>query len=65
MEDVLEVYARPYDPRRPVVCMDETHKQLIGEVAGAFAGRRPASRSESSMSMCATGSRRSSWRWSH
>ena len=32
MEDVLEVYARPYDPRRPVVCMDETHKQLIGEV---------------------------------
>ena len=32
MEDVLEVYARPYDPRRPVVCMDETNKQLIGEV---------------------------------
>ena len=31
MEDILEVYARPYD-RRPVVCMDETHKQLIGEV---------------------------------
>ena len=32
MEDVLEVYARAYHPRRPVVCMDETHKQLIGEV---------------------------------
>ena len=32
MEDVLEVYARPYDPRRPVVCMDETNKQLVGEV---------------------------------
>jgi hypothetical protein len=32
MEDVLEVYHRPYDPRRPVVCMDETFKQLIGEV---------------------------------
>ena len=32
MEDVLEVYARRYDPLRPVVCMDETHKQLIGEV---------------------------------
>ncbi len=31
MEDVLEVYRRPYDPRRPVVCMDETFKQLIGE----------------------------------
>ena len=32
MEDVLAVYARAYDPRRPVVCMDETNKQLIGEV---------------------------------
>lgn len=32
MEDVLEVYHRPYDARRPVVCMDETFKQLIGEV---------------------------------
>lgn len=31
MEDVLEVYHRPYDPRRPVVCMDETFKQLIGQ----------------------------------
>lgn len=33
MEDVLEVYKRPYDRRRPVVCVDETSKQLIGEVA--------------------------------
>ncbi len=32
MEDVLEVYQRPHDPRRPVVCMDESFKQLIGEV---------------------------------
>jgi hypothetical protein len=32
MEDVLEVYHRPYDPKRPVVCLDETFKQLIGEV---------------------------------
>ena len=32
MEDVLEVYHRPYDPRRPVVCLDETSKQLIGEL---------------------------------
>jgi hypothetical protein len=31
MEDVLEVYKRPYDRLRPVVCMDETSKQLIGE----------------------------------
>lgn len=32
MEDVLDVYHRPYDPSRPVVCMDEASKQLIGEV---------------------------------
>lgn len=32
MEDVLEVYQRPYDPDFPVVCMDESTKQLIGEV---------------------------------
>jgi DDE superfamily endonuclease len=32
MEDVLSVYHRPYDPARPVVCLDETSKQLIGEV---------------------------------
>ena len=32
MEDVLEVYHRPYDPKRPVVCLDETIKQLIGEI---------------------------------
>jgi hypothetical protein len=31
MEDVLNVYHRPHDPRRPVVCLDETSKQLIGE----------------------------------
>ncbi len=29
MEDVLEVYTRPYDPLRPQVCMDETSKQLL------------------------------------
>jgi transposase len=31
MEDVLAVYQRAYDPRRPLVCMDETTKQLVGE----------------------------------
>jgi hypothetical protein len=29
MEDVLEVYHRPYDPERPQVCLDETSKQLV------------------------------------
>jgi hypothetical protein len=33
MEDVLEVYRRPYDSSRPVVCMDESSKQLVGEVS--------------------------------
>ncbi len=33
MEQVLQVYARPYDPRRPVVCMDEQPKQLIRETS--------------------------------
>jgi hypothetical protein len=32
MEDVLDVYHRPYDPRFPQVCLDETSKQLVGEV---------------------------------
>jgi hypothetical protein len=32
MEDVLDVYQRPYDPQRPQVCLDEASKQLLGEV---------------------------------
>jgi hypothetical protein len=31
MEDILEVYHRPYDPRRPQLCLDEASRQLIGE----------------------------------
>lgn len=31
MEDVLDVYERPYDPQRPVLCLDETTKQLVAE----------------------------------
>ena len=33
MEDVLEMYTRPYDPRRPQVCLAETSRQLLGDVA--------------------------------
>jgi transposase len=33
MEDVLELYAEPHDPARPVVCFDEASKELRGEVA--------------------------------
>jgi hypothetical protein len=36
MEDVLEVYRRPYDPQRPVVCLDEQSKQLVKETRDAI-----------------------------
>jgi len=39
MEDVLEVYHRPHDPRRPVVCMDEQPVQLIKETRQPIAAR--------------------------
>ena len=44
MEDVLEIYHMPYDPSYPVVCMDESCKQMIGEVRGPIpcAPGRPA-----------------------
>jgi len=32
MEDVLEVYSRPYAPERPMVCVDEASKQLVADV---------------------------------
>jgi hypothetical protein len=32
MEDVLDIYQRPYDPKRPVVCMDEVPRQLLRDV---------------------------------
>jgi transposase len=32
MEDILDIYHLPYDPDYPVVCMDESCKQLVGEV---------------------------------
>ncbi len=31
MEDVLDLYGEPYDPKRPAVCFDETSKQLVAE----------------------------------
>jgi hypothetical protein len=36
MEDVLDVYARPYDTARPVVCLDEKSKELHGEIREAL-----------------------------
>jgi len=44
MEDVLDLYHRPYDPRRPLVCIDEMPKQLVAEARQPIPGRpgRPA-----------------------
>lgn len=38
LEDVLEVYARPYDAAHPVVCLDETSRQLLGETREPLLG---------------------------
>jgi hypothetical protein len=44
MEDVLDVYTRPYNPARPGVCFDETSRQLLGDVVAPLpvAPGRPA-----------------------
>jgi hypothetical protein len=39
MEDVLEVYQRPHDPEYPVVCVDETSKQLVAETRVRIAAK--------------------------
>ena len=36
MEDVHDVYQRPYDPSRPVICIDEKSKQLLGTPNGSI-----------------------------
>src|SRR6516165_10053117 len=47
MEDVLEVYTRPHDPDMPLVCLDETSKQLVAETRAPSAeARRLAERFE-------------------
>ena len=46
MENVLEVYQRPYDAAKPLVCMDEASKQMIAETRipiGAKPGMRVCS----------------------
>jgi hypothetical protein len=44
MEDVLAVYTRPRDPDRPLVCLDETAKQLLAKTRATMPMRpgRPA-----------------------
>lgn len=40
MEDVLDVYQRPRDPDRPLVCLDESSKQLLAETRAPIAMKR-------------------------
>ena len=55
MEDVLEVYHRPYDPDRPVVCFDETSPSNCSERPGSRSRRRPAVPPRRTTSTSATG----------
>lgn len=53
MERVLDVYKRPYDPQRPVVCMDESPRQLIRETRVPVpASRRNAARHDYEYERC-------------
>ncbi len=40
MEDVLEVYERPYNEKHPVICLDESPRQLIGEKREPYTDER-------------------------
>ncbi len=44
MEDVLEVYQRPYDASQPLVCLDEASRQLVAETRAALAAKPGKSR---------------------
>jgi hypothetical protein len=49
MEDVLDVYTRPHDPKRPQVCLDETSRQLLADAAPPepmVPGYRPVARED-------------------
>lgn len=50
MEDILALYAEPYNPRYPVVCFDEKLYQLVSEVRHPCR-RRPAGRGGMTMSI--------------
>ena len=56
MEDVLDLYEAPYDPAHPVVCCDESPKQLIGEVR-TFLSARPGRPAHQDTDYCRNGVR--------
>ena len=52
MEDVLDLYAEPCDPQRPVVCFDETSTQFLVETRVPLAAR-PDARDVRTTNTCA------------
>ena len=61
MEDVLDVYARPYDAARPVVCVDEAGKRLVGDVREPLPVR-PGTPAKYDAESCGAGWPTRSWR---
>jgi hypothetical protein len=55
MEEVLDLYEEPYDPKRPVVCFDERPCQLIGDVREPLPMRSLAASSASTRSTSGEG----------
>ena len=54
MEDVLETYERPYDPREPVVCLDEKAGHVARRHPARLAGRRDAKHRDNEYKRCGT-----------
>jgi hypothetical protein len=62
MEEILDLYEEPYDPKRAVVvCFDERPCQLLAEGRESFASKSPASHSASTPSMSEGGWPTCSW----
>ena len=57
MEDVLDLYAEPHDPQRPVVCFDETSTQLLAETRAPHTGSARTAQSARTTNMHRAGTR--------
>ena len=55
MEEVLVVYTRPYDPKRPMSCMDEASNQVVGEALGYRYRHGGADSSDATTNTCVKG----------
>ena len=67
MEDVLDVYQRPFDPKRPLVCLDEASKQLLSDARPALpmaAGQPTRQDSEYVRTASTSGTGRPTCSWS-